>query len=780
MRRSFAFGFFCAVVLISSAHKVVGQNNTGAKALQNANKLFSVRNYKEAISEFETVVQSGTADAQVYYKLGKSYASLDQIDDRLKGIVYFEKAEQLGLNPLPPNFYLDLGDLYYQDEQLKKSIAVFEKYHTTVRDARQKSEVNLKILQAKHALLIMRTERQVSIKQLEPNVNTEYTEYNPVVSADESVMAFTGLRPNTGRTRTGEKMIEEIFISQNQLGAWSVPQKIEVKVETNLGTAGLSADGQEMIIYLQTGPGNGDLFIMRKEGSGWGRPTPMGDNINTRFNETTASLTPDGKTLYFASDRPGGYGGLDIYKSEKEADGSWGKAANLGPNINSKYDEDAPFIHPNQQILFFTSNNPEKSIGGKDILKSDLQANGWGPSVNMGYPINTTSNDNYFTLIADGSRGYFSSDRKGSMGGQDIYQLEMPEDYETIPLTMIKGRILDAETHKPLPTKIYMVDNQTKEKIDYVYNPNPATGDYLVILPPNKNYDMIIESDGFLPYTLNIDVPNQTSFYQLYQKIFLKTIRQFDVVVGQEVEVKNAFYNTQNEQVKENRKDFEAQLIQADSIDAYELMSSLIEAGDQDGIDYLVELLSRIDPLDAVDFDEGKNDKLQAAKRVYYFDESDESKFEQKLVDGQTIFSLPTMFVTKEAEEQKIKAKEIIAVDFDKKLLNKTVKIYFDAGKSELDKKYLSELNLLLEALKNNPGLGIEISGFASQEGDADFNKKLSNERAIAVLNYINTRGVVRRRIIAKGYGATKDESASKEEGRRVEAKIVELNLSSR
>ncbi|MCC5929788.1 MAG: PD40 domain-containing protein [Cyclobacteriaceae bacterium] len=780
MRRRFAFSFICVVAVIFSANELIGQNNPGAKALQNANKLFSVRNFKEAIPEFETVVQSGSANAEVHYKLGKSYASLDHINERIKGIAHYEKAEQMGISPLPPNFYLDLGDLYFQDEQIKNSIAAYEKYHNNVRDARQKTEVKLKILQAQNALEIMRSERNVSIKQLEPNVNTEYTEYNPVVSADESIMAFTGLRPNTGRTRTGEKMIEEIFISQNQLGAWSVPQKVDIKVETNLGTAGLSADGQEMIIYLQTGPGNGDLFIMRKEGTGWSRPVTMGENINTRFNETTASLTPDGKTLYFASDRPGGYGGLDIYKAEKQADGSWGKAVNLGPNINSKYNEDAPFIHPNQQILFFTSNNPEKSIGGNDILKADLQPNGWGPSVNMGYPINTTSNDNYFTLIADGSRGYFSSDRKGSMGGQDIYKLEMPEDYETIPLTMIKGRILDAETHKPLKTKIYMIDNKTKEKIDYVYNPNPETGDYLVILPPNKNYDMIIESDGFLPYTLNIDVPNQTFFYQLYQKIFLKTIRQFDVVVGQEVEVKNAFYNTQKEQVKENRKDFEAQLIRSDSIDAYELMSSLIEAGDQQGIDYLVELLARLDPLDAVEFDEGKNDKLQAAKRIYYFDESDESKFEQKVVDGQTIFSLPTMFVTKEAREQKIKAKEIIAAEYDKKLLNKTVKIYFDAGKSELDKKYLSELNVLLEALRNNQGLGIEISGFASQEGDADFNKKLSNERAIAVLNYINTRGVVRRRIIAKGYGATKDESASKEEGRRVEAKIVELNLSLR
>ncbi|MGF1637207.1 MAG: OmpA family protein [Cyclobacteriaceae bacterium] len=770
----------CILLLLLISTLTYGQSANADKALQNGNKLFTVRSYKDAIKEFEVVAEAGKADAQVYYKLGKSYSGLDQVDDRIKGISWFEKAQATKISPLPVNFYLDLGDLYFQDEQVKKALVAYEKHLNGLRDPRQKTEVNERILQTKFAIEMLKSPRNVRIQQLEPNVNTEYTEYNPVVSADESLMAYTGLRPNTGKSRTGEKMIEEVFISQNQLGAWSMPIKVDIKTESNLGTAGLSADGQEMIIYLQTSPGNGDLFTMKKEGNGWGRPIAMGENINSRFNETTASLTPDGKTLYFASNRPGGYGGLDIYKSVKQADGTWGKAENLGPNINSKYNEDAPFIHPNQKILFLTSDQPDKSIGGKDILKSNLINGEWIETENMGYPINTTANDNYFTLIADGSRGYFSSDRKGSIGGQDIYKMDMPEDYESIPLTMIKGRILDAETLRPLATKIYMIDNETKEKIDYVYHPNSETGDYLVILPPNKNYDMIIESDGFLPYTLNIDVPKQTSFYQLYQKIFLKTIKQFDVVVGQEVQVKNAFYNTQKDQVSDNRKNFEAKLISTDSIDAYELMGSLIEAGDQEGIDYLLELMTRIDPIDAVDFNEINNEKLQAARRTYYFDESDESKFEQKIVDGQKIFSLPTMFVTKEAAEQKKLAKQNLVADYDKNLLKKVVKIYFDAGKSNLNPKYLTELDAMLGLLRDNSALGIEISGFASQEGDAEFNKKLSNERAIEVLNYINTRGVVRRRIVAKGYGATKDESASKEEGRRVEARIVELSITSR
>ena len=197
-------------------------------------------------------------------------------------------------------------------------------------------------------------------------------------------------------------------------------------------------------------------------------------------------------------------------------------------------------------------------------------------------------------MIADGTRGYFSSDRKGGLGGQDIYVMDMPEDYETIPLTMIKGRILDAETKAPLSTKIYMIDTETKEKIDYVYHPNQKTGNYLVILPPNKSYDMIIESEGFHPYTLNIDVPNQTEFYELYQKIYLKTIKHFDVVVGQEIQVKNAFYYTHDESRASIRKEHEAALIEYDSIDAYELMGDLIALAFQQDLTRVATVL--IDP----------------------------------------------------------------------------------------------------------------------------------------------------------------------------------------
>jgi outer membrane protein OmpA-like peptidoglycan-associated protein len=259
----------------------------------------------------------------------------------------------------------------------------------------------------------------------------------------------------------------------------------------------------------------------------------------------------------------------------------------------------------------------------------------------------------------------------------------------------------------------------------------------------------------------------------LYQQINLKTIKQFDVVVGQEVQVKNAFYDTNQDVKTDLRKTHEAQLVQGGDVDVYDMMLDLMASGDQEGIDYLVDLIQLKNPIDAVNFNEKENSKIEVATRIYYYDESDESKFEQKKLDDKTIFSLPTFFVTEEAKKQKDLKK---SGQYDRTLLTNQVKIYFDAGKSELKTQYNAELDKMLDLLKKHDDLGIEISGFASAEGTEEFNREISNKRAITVLDYVNHRGLVRRRIVAKGYGATKDQSQSKEEGRRVEVRIVDLN----
>lgn len=745
----------------------------GGKSLADAERLYGVRSYDMALPKFLEAIQAGEKDPLVHYKTGVCYQKSEETDEEIKAIPYFEYAINNGKD-IPTSRYFDLGSLYLKDENIQKAIENFTKFRDLTNKADKKTiaMADEAIQTCHNAVALMSVPRNFTVHHFNSIINTKYTEYNPVLSADESVMAFTALRPNTGKTRTGDKFIEEVYITYNNSGAWSEPKVVPIAHDYNVGTAGIAPDGQKMLIFMGGSIDPGSLFQITKAGDTWNKPSLITPTINTpKYLESTASITPDGKTIYFASDRMNGQGGLDIYKTTMQANGTWSAPVNLGPEVNSKANEDAPFIHPDQKTLFFTSDG-HNTMGGRDIFVTRMVGDKWTSPENMGYPVNTTVNDNYFTLIADGTRGYFSSDRKGGMGGQDIYYIDMPAGSADVPLTMIKGKIVNAETGKPMPTKIYLIDNATDKKLDFVYDPDPVTGNYLVILPPAKDYDMVIESEGFLPYTLNINIPNQTYFYELYQMISLKTIKQFDVVVGQEVQVKNAFYDTDQDVKADLRKTHEAKLVQGGNVDVYDMMLDLIASNDKEGMKYLTDLIQMKDPIEDVNFDEKQNSKLEVASRTYYYDESDESKFEQKKVDGKTIFSLPTFMVNEEVKKQKEQPK---AADFDRKALTKSAKIYFDAGKSDLKTQYNGQLDALLSELTKYPGLGVEILGFASAEGTEEMNRDLSNKRAIAVLDYINHKGIVRRRIVAKGYGATKDQTVSKEEGRRVEVNIVDL-----
>jgi outer membrane protein OmpA-like peptidoglycan-associated protein len=759
--------FFIVSLLICCAQTIFSQDN---KKLAEAQKLFVVKSYDKALPLYVEAIQSGVKDPLAHYQAAVCYQKQQNVDDQVKGIPYFEAAQATGKG-LPPTLSYDLGQLYMKNEQLDKALESLTTYKNSVKaDPKATATANKAIEICHNAIALMAVPRSFTVHSFAGTVNTQYTEYNPTVSADESVIAFTGLRPNTGRTRSGDKFIEEVLVSYNRSGSWTEPVAIPIASDYNVGTAGISPDGHKMMIFIGGATDPGSLYQITNDGDVWSKPTLLAGNVNSSAMETTCSITPDGKTIYFASDRQGGKGGLDIWKTELKADGKWGAPTNLGPEINTAANEDAPFIHPDQKTLFFTSDG-HNTMGGNDIFKSILVAGKWTKPENMGYPVNTTANDNYFTLLADGKRAYFSSDRKGGQGAQDIYYIDMPENATTVPLTMIKGKILNAETGKPMPTKMYVIDKDTKKDVEFVYDPDPKTGDYLIILPPAKNYDIVIESEGFLPYTLNVNIPNQDYFYELYQQITLKNIMQFDQVVGQEVSVKNAFYDTQQEVKTELRKTHEAQLVKSGNVDVYDMMLDLMAANDKEGINYLVSLIEHSDPVESINFDEKSNSKLEVASRAYYIDESDPSKFEQKNVEGKTVLTLPTMYVTEEAK--RLKEESAKATAYDKTLLAKQVKVFFDQGKSEIKEQYNVQLKDILQVLTSNPGLGIEISGYASAEGTEEANRELSNKRAITVLDYFNHQGIVRRRIVARGYGATKDESASKEEGRRVEVRVV-------
>ncbi len=759
-------------------HQIYAQKpGDSRKKLDKADKLYRVRNYAEALPLYIDVAKSGDSDTDVNYKITTCYLSFEDIDKQVKAIPYLEKALKVKNGNLPKKALFELAKLYHKNSQMQEALATLDKYQKIVDSYDKKTMKLIKKERVifKNALFALADKKNVDIKSFTNGINSEYTEYNPVVSTDQSVMAYTSLKPNTDKFSTSsQKYVEEIMVSYRNIGGkWSVPQQIPVNSKYNVGTAGISPDGENMLIFVGSTNNTGSIFKIKREGTDkWSQPIALEKGINSDYLESTASISPDGKTMYFASNRPGGYGGMDIYVAKKTGKGQWGRPVNMGPIINTSSDEDAPFIHPDGKTLFFTSDGPN-SIGGNDIFKSVYYGKQWQEPENMGYPINTTANDNYFTLTADGSVGYFSSDRIGGQGGQDIYYINMPESERNIPLTLIKGRILGGESLEPIPTKIKVINKKTQQKVDYVYNPNEKSGNYLIIFPPGENYDMVIESEGYLPYTININVPNQDNFYELYQKIILKPIKQFGVIVGQEVEVKNAFFDTNEGDKTEPKKVNEAMLVNNDSIDLYDIMDGIISSSDTTAFEYLLDLMYTVNPLDAVDFDES-NEKIESASRIYYYDESDKEKLEAKQVAGKTIYSLPTMYVTELADQQK-NGKKTKLPKLEESVLSLKSVVYFDVDKSDLKENYVDKLAKMLNTLNEYERLGIEISGYASLDGDEEYNRKLSDKRAISVLDYFNKKGIVRRRIVAKGFGATENNDLTKEESRRVEVRLVDL-----
>ena len=735
-----------------------------------ANKFFELaKNYEAALPLYQQAVDNGVTEALVYFRLGVCYTYAPQLNDQYKGLPYLESAfARKDGSKIPEDIHYYLGQMYHRDIQVEKAISHYEKYKKSLNAADKKSmdDVNRQLQVCKNALFLLSENKGIVIKSFE-NINSSFTEYNPLVTADESMLAFTAVREERG------KIVEKIFTAERQGKSWAEPKELAVNTKYNVGTAGISADGQEMLIFVGGENNSGSIYSIKRDGKSWTSPVSISERINSRHMETTASITPDGKTIYFASNRPDGLGGMDIYQAEKQADGSWGKPENLGPSINTPYDEDAPFIHPDSKTLFFTSNG-HNTMGGNDIFKSYKVSGKWRSPDNLGYPINTPTDDNYFTLTANGKMGYFSSERKGGKGGQDIYFFEMPEGESNIPLTMIKGRILAGEDPTAVPTQIKVVDVDANQKIDYVYNPDKETGNYLIILSPGRNYDLIIESEGYLPYTVNVNIPNQTYFYELYQEIHLKPIKQFDVIVGQEVIVKNAFYDVHGKSETTVRQANEAMLVQNDSLDLYDMMESIIASTDTSAFEYLLDLMYSTNPIENVNFEAVNNEKIESAGVAYYYDETGEDNLVAKKVGNETIYSLPTFYVTEEAIKQK--NKEVVKTNYDKSLLSEIRKIYFSVGDSKVVEKDKEQLASVVEALKKYPDLGIEISGYASPEGDEATNHRLSNERAIEVLNYFNQRGIVRRRIAARGYGATAGEKSSPEESRRVEVKIIDMH----
>lgn len=771
-------------LLIMTAAQAQPNDAAARRKFDKTSELMNIGRYQEAADAFAELHKQFPNDTLLNYRLGYCYNQSETPETQLKAVPFFEFALPSRSEDVPVTLYRDLAGLYHKSYRFEEAIQLYAKYRDNIpKNAPELKVIFRQVEMCKSGIVLVKTPLDVVVQNMGKGINTKYTEYSPLINAEENLLVYTTLRPiNVIDTKLGESREAEcILYAKKEAGQvdWKTPQRLE-GCDFNVASAALTPDGQKIILFVPNVNRTGDLYLGQIQDGKVVSMTAFDPKINSKALESSGSLTADEQTLYFSSNRLGGFGGMDIYKITRDANGKWGLPVNLGAEINTKYDEEAPFIHPDQKTLYFHSSG-HNSMGNNDIFKTISVKGSFTKPRNLGHPINTPYNDGYFMISPDGKKGYYSSDRTGGHGSQDIYFLGIPEEQDVVPLTLIKGRVLAGDSLKPVPTKIRVKDKETGKLVRGVYNPDRKTGNYLIIFPPGKNYDMIVEAKGYLPHTININIPDQTYFHELYQQIHLKPVKQFDVVVGQQVSVQNVFKDVTpkkaSEKIKVTPRIANEAMLVRDSLDVYDLMDNVIAASDSVAFEYLLDLMFKVNPIEKVNFKDSAIAE-EPVTATFFFDEKD--KMIPTIVGNDTIMTVPTLY-TDPADLHKNKKNEVIAGPApDKSLLAVVNKIYFDSNKSELKSEYNAALDKVLAALNKYPSLAVEVSGYADSDGDKKYNLKLSNLRAQEVLKYLTEKGVARRRISAKGYGqllreGTIKKDTDKQKDRKVELKLIEF-----
>lgn len=626
-------------IFIFSSFKLVGQNYSGAVNKKAENLYNQALNkagegqYSEAINIIADVLKIEPKYLDAYLTLGGIYGELKQYKNAVEN---YEKAKAI-------------DSIYFKDYSLPYSINLaglgeFDKALIAVNDFLSISDLNLSGRKAgeyrKHCYSFAIeyskkeavTEYKFEPRNLGDSINSKVSEYFPTITIDGTQLFYTR-RVNS----VNEDFYESSMIDNSWKPAKSLPGDINTKL--NEGAQNISQDGEWLIFTgcnFPEGYGSCDLYISYLTNQGWSSPENLGENINTEAWESAPGLSPDKRDLYFASNRPGGMGKSDIYICHRNPDGTWSAPENAGPEINTSGNESCPFIHADNQTLYFTSDG-HTGYGGDDLfLVKKLPGNKWGEAVNLGYPINTIENEGSVVIASDGKTAYYASDRSDSKGGLDLYTFELRSDVRPLRTLWVKGKVFDAKTNKGLPSAVELTDLTTREVLSKVQT--DETGSYLVTLPVGKNYAFNVNRKGYLFYSENFPlsdhVPDST----------------YDIDIPLEPLLANATVILKN--------------------------------------------------------------------------------------------------------------------------------IFFDVNRFELKPESSTELDNIVQLLKENPTLKIQISGHTDNVGNPADNLKLSNNRAGAVINYLISKGIDAKRLSSKGWGETKPlANNTSDEGRainrRTEMKVM-------
>lgn len=363
------------------------------------------------------------------------------------------------------------------------------------------------------------------------SINTSDLEYFPSLTIDGSKMIFTR------RVASDEDFYESDFVN----GKWSKAKPLGGKVNTNFneGAQNISQDGQLLIFTgcnYPEGQGSCDLYFSIKTNTGWSEPQNLGPVVNTDFWESSPSLSPDKRDLYFASSMAGGYGGRDIWVTHRLPNGKWGRPENLGEAVNTSADESCPFMHADNETLYFNSNG-HPGYGMTDLFFSKkVNDSSWTQAENLGYPINTIDDQGSLIVAADGKTAYYASEGTDTRGGLDLYSFQLREDIRPLKTLWVKGKVFDKKTNAGLPSSVELTDIKTDHLISKIQT--DEDGNYLVTLPVGKDYAFNVNRRGYLFYSDNFSLTKNTD------SVFTVNIPLQPIEKGATIVLKNIFFET--------------------------------------------------------------------------------------------------------------------------------------------------------------------------------------------------------------------------------------------
>lgn len=528
-----------------NAQPLSTESKRAAKLFEEGRKNFGLQNYEEASQYLKKAISADDQFLEAYMLLGDVLKSLD---DNQAAVDIYEKVISINPDKYPEVYYF-CGLLHFDLQQYDAGI---EKLTHFLSVEQKKS---LRIKEAQFYLACSRFAKNAlsnpvpfQTKNLGKNINTGTDEFINAVSSDELRLYFTGQDPTLNAAREADRFF---YSSRINVGdEWRPSQLAGPPLNTleNQGALTITPDGRYLLFagcQWPDGLGSCDIYAAKITDGQFGEPQNLGNKVNSNAWDSQPSLSSDGRTLYFTSNRSGGYGKSDIWKSYLQDDGNWSTPENLGSTINTFGSEMAPFIHPDGATLYFSSDR-HAGMGGIDLFVSRQDENdNWSEPLNLGYPINTHGDEFNIVVNAKGDNAYISARLPEGIGGYDVYQFELHQAIRPHPSTYVKGIVADAKTLNPLNAFFVLFDLDTGKEMVRSFS-DEKTGEFLICLPTDRDYALNVSKEDYLFHSENFALTGIYSDLEPYQM----NISLSPILTGETIILKNIFFDTGKSELK--------------------------------------------------------------------------------------------------------------------------------------------------------------------------------------------------------------------------------------